>query len=165
MKKILLASAFALLATGPALAQGDNDFLALTGTIDYNCDATLLGQTTSSVNMKISSQQPLGQIRYVCNDAEGFKLTVSSNNAGVLKNGTYTRNYKLTQGDGDVAALAIVNDELAVPVVRNAVGFQVGAAKDQGSTHDLTLNLDGGGSPLPGGVALTDTITFLVDGL
>lgn len=165
MKKAIFAVCALALTATPAFAQPDDDFLALTGAIDYNCDVTLLGQTTSSINVKISSDQPLGGIRYVCNDAQGFDLKVTSTNGGILRNGTFSKDYVLDQTGGDVPAINFNDAELAAPQSQSAVGFAVGAADDQGSTHNLVLNVKNNDStPIPGGIALTDTIKFEVSG-
>jgi hypothetical protein len=165
MRKLVLLGVAALLAA-PAVASVDDDFLALTGQIDYQCDVTMLGQASATVNMYlIGSSQTLAQVRYVCNDPQGFFSRVKSTNNSALKNGTHVRNYLASMSGGGVSAINFAPLALtAAGVTNNAAGFQAAAAAAPGTVHDFAITLQPG-APLPGGINLTDQIIFEVDGL
>jgi hypothetical protein len=164
MRKLILLSALALAAT-PALAI-DDDLLGLTGTIDYQCDVTMLGGATATVNMALSASQTVAQVRYICNDPDGFWVKTKSAHGGKLKSGTYSREYTATMSGGDVPGINYGPVGLSSsPPPTNVSGFQVGAADPGGSVHDFAITLDLSGPALPGGLALTDSIVFSVEGL
>lgn len=159
------AMSLAALIAAPALADVDNDFVRLEGEIDYQCDVTFLGQATTTINMAmINLPQPIGQVRYVCNDPQGFVTKVLGQNNGVLRAGAYSRAYTATLSAGDVTSINFENQPLnPTGVSGTATGFQPAAADADGDVHNFFITLQAGG-PLPGGVLLQDAITFELDG-
>jgi hypothetical protein len=166
MRKLLLLGAAALLAA-PAVASIDDDFLQLTGTIDYQCDVTMLGQASATVNMRsVGSAQKLADVRYLCNDVDGFKSRVRSTNGSKLVSGAYSRDYtaSLQGGHPDAAPINFTDRTLTNGgAFDEAVGFRAGAATDAGSVHGFFITLQAG-DPLPGGTPLSDQIIFELDG-
>jgi len=164
MRTLLLAG-LAALAASPVLADVDNDFVRLEGEIDYQCDVTFLGQATTTINMAMPNlPQPIGRVRYVCNDPQGFKTAVKGTNNGVLRSCGFTRAYTATLSGGEVGAINFTNQALnPTGVAGEATGFQAAAADADGDVHDFFITLAAGGA-LPGGVLLEDGITFELDG-
>lgn len=158
-KKIaIVAGLAAFVSAAPAMA--DTDLLALSGKIDYQCDLTLSGQTANSLNLK-NGEQNVGNFTVTCNDADGFKVVVDSTNNGKLTNGTFFVDY-----DWIVAAAAGEPTDLnygysAPDTTKTVVGFKAGYA--DGAVHSIKARPDTS-KVLPGGVELTDTVLFTIDG-
>lgn len=160
---LVAAAAAAIVAAAPASAED----LALSAQVDLKCSLALAGQNASTLNLK-NGEQGLGSFNITCNDPDGFKLNVSSQNGGKLKTtvaGGFEVTYQVTAGGGDAA----VNFGYITPTVagfeKTVTGFSPNHAAPLGINYSMRIRPNGTDAVLPGGVALTDTVVFTVTGL
>lgn len=165
MKKfaIIGAALAAIVVAAPASAED----LALSAQVDLKCSLSLTGQNASTLNLK-NGEQNLGAFNITCNDPDGFKLTIASQNGGKLKTsvaGGFEVGYAVNAGNGDPS----VNFGYITPTVagyeKTVTGFSAVHAALAGVTYTMRIRPSGTEAVLPGGVALTDTLAFTVSGL
>ena len=161
MKKLLCAAAaLPLLAIAtPAAA----DSLSLAGQVDYQCDFTLEGQASSTLNMNVFNRQLIGGATVTCNDPDGFALTIDSANDSVLKNGDFEVPYVFSLNPAGANSTAALFYQGPADTTIEVNTFNPTAAR--GATNEIGIDLNQVVGEMPGGLALTDTITFTIDGL
>ncbi|UTF60848.1 hypothetical protein [Gilvimarinus sp. DA14] len=171
MKKLLLTSVLPLaaLVSTSASATPDTDSLKLEGKIDYQCTLTLSGQNGSSVNLVIG-QQSVGNFAVICNDPDGFEVSVTSANGSNLQDdgGNYSAPYKMkfTPNANQPSVSLFSGGWEALDVSDQVNGFVADFADADGAAYGMMFKIDDGfNNALPGGVALKDTVTFSIDGL
>jgi len=155
-KKLIAASAFAAFAATGASAS--TDVLQLSGTVDYQCTLQMSAQTSGSVTISSgTSQHQLGTMAIACNDPEGFTFSITSdNNFQLTDGGSNAIDYNLRVDDGSLIAQTFnANGSISVG------SFQSNYA--EGTNAVLSFNPTTV-TAVPGGVALTDKITFEITG-
>ena len=158
MKKIAAFGAIAAAATMATPASAD--VLNLSGEIDYQCDLTLGGQNSTSLNLN-NTNQNVGNFTITCNDPDGFTVVVDSNNDGSLDNGAFSVEYKwkieAASGEPTQVQQGFQSPDNTFVVT----GFEPGYAN--GALHSITAKPETN-TVLPGGLKLSDTVTFTIDG-
>lgn len=169
MKKLLLTSVLPLaaLVSTSALATPDTDSLTLEGKIDYQCTLVLSGQNAGTVNLVIG-QQSVGNFAVICNDPDGFEVSVTSANGSNLVSGNYSAPYKMkfTPNANQPSVSLFSGGWQSLDVSDTVTGFVADFADTDGAAYGMMFKIDDGfNNALPGGVALKDTLTFSIDGL
>lgn len=143
------ASALALLAAAPALAQAASGTIQLNGSVQVVCTVAV---TDNNVALNLAggeSARAVGRIVETCNKGNGYTITVASANAGTLTSGaagatpiSYTVGY-----DGASGGLST-----ALQVNRDAAQF--------GRQRDLTVTVPASTQYIAGSYADTVTVSI-----
>jgi len=162
--KLFKTGLAALAATGMfALnAQADSSqTFTVQGDVPVICQANFNSVVSPEIiDLTSSATQNLGSITYVCNTTGGFVRTISSANAGILKNGTGGAAkeipYQLSSGGGSGLGFALTS--LATPKVTSLGGSTAFIA---GQTGSLSVQVSGSTAGLYAGT-YSDDVTLAV---
>lgn len=157
-------SAAAIAACAFIATPASADTLALSGHVDYQCALTLSGQNAGSLNLRIGDQT-LGSYTIKCNDPDGFTMNIASANGSKLVNGQHSWAYKIRANANAGDPTEVAFGQSNADVTKVVSGFVPGFADADGATYKLDLVHDSDpNQALPGGIDLTDTLTFTIDG-
>ena len=165
MKKVLV---LALLPLAASVAHAESDTLVLSGGVDPQCTLQLDAQTSGSVTIGQNTEEHnLGSLQLACNDADGFLFTIDSPNDFFLTDasGEYTYDYALKiSGDPEGTLNGQTgnqNDGYSVQVNSFVPAYAIGLTLTVAFDPDENNN---NAQAVPGGVSLTDTVTFEISG-
>lgn len=159
---ISVAAAIAAHASAPFPASPET--LVLSGSVEYRCSLTLLGQDDGSLSLRLERESSAWYtIR--CNDRDGFVLQIDSENGGALTSDSHRLPYKLRASASPGAPAEAAFAAGPANVTKVIMGFIPGFAKPTGATYKLELVSDADAEQqISASGGLTDTLTFTVSG-
>lgn len=138
MKKLIIAAVASTAFATPALAAGPVN-IDVQGNVALSCEVTANPSIVNPETVDLTntaSNQTLGSLNYVCNNAGGFTRTISSANSGVLKRagggaGENSIAYQVAHGGGSGLDMALT--QLSSPNVESMAGSTAFIAGQTGS--------------------------------
>lgn len=158
MKRLFAGSAtFAIaaaMAAAPALAASSTQgTIALTGSVDFACTVSVQDAGATLDLVDGSSNVKVGTVTENCNNANGYTITLSSNNSGVMVDSSdskataaYTVSYDTAEGQSLTSPVTISHDGQAFDV-----------------SHDVTVSTPGNSKLVAGSYGDTITISILAN--
>jgi hypothetical protein len=151
MKKSLIVFIIGFLTSTSTLAATTGS-IVVTGQIAQNVSITITSAPASTFDLGVAQTNlVIGTVNEFSNDPNGYKLTLASNNAGVLKNGTLGSATYTAQYNGVSVTLSVT------PQSVTSVASQTTVVN---SNKNLTISVPAQTNVMQGNY--TDTLVFAV---
>lgn len=153
MKKFLSTTAIVgtlfVVAAGSAMAASNSGEIKLNGTMGAICVVDVDAKNTDIDMKEGAKKQVVAEIKETCNDHEGYTITFTSANAGVIlhRDSGQSVPYTVSYDSSNASSLAKPLD-----VVRDKEGYEV--------EHNLIVDMSGSANRVAGSYG--DTITVQI---